>query len=120
MKKQFIFSVLLAFTFGIKAQSLNYDVFTATVPEGWTRVDNANSNINFTKINQQKKAWCRLALYKHTAGSGNLQQDFNKEWNDIVTTSNPGASTPVMSEPIQVSGWTAVTGTGQFMFDNRN
>lgn len=102
------------------AQPVSYDVFTATVPEGWTKVENPNSNINYTTINQSKKAWCRVALYKHTGGSGNLHTDFTKEWNDIVATSNPGVSTPVMSDPIQVSGWSAITGTGQFIFDNRN
>jgi len=120
MKKILFISALLLSVFGIHAQSLTYDVFTASVPGGWTKAESENSNINFTKINQQKKTWCRLALYKHTAGTGNLQNDFNKEWSDIILTSNPGASTPVMSEVIQVSGWSALTGTGQFMFDNRN
>lgn len=120
MKKLLLLSALIAASFGIQAQTVTYDVFTATVPEGWTKVENANSNINYTKIDQKKKAWCRLALYKHTTGTGNLQNDFNKEWNDIVTTANPGTSTPVMSESMQVSGWSAITGTGQFSFDNRN
>lgn len=120
MKKLFFISVLLAFTFGIKAQPLTYDVFTATVPDGWTKGEHASSNINYTKINQQKKTWCRLMIYKHTTGSGSLPEDFNKEWNDLVLVPNPGASTPVMSDPIQVNSWTALTGTGQFPFDNRN
>lgn len=120
MKKLLLLSTLLTSVIGINAQSLTYDVFTATVPDGWTKAENANSNINYTTINQQKKAWCRVALYKHTVGSGNLQNDFSKEWNDIVATAQPGVSTPVMSETLQVSGWSAITGTGQFMFDNRN
>ncbi len=119
MKKIILFGVLLAAFFGIHAQPLTYDVFTATVPDGWIKGENASSNINYTKINQQKKTWCRLMIYKHTTGIGNLTDEFNKEWNDLVLAANPGASTPVMSDPIQVSGWTALTGTGQFPFDNR-
>lgn len=120
MKKLFFFIALFAASFEIQAQLVTYDVLTATVPEGWTKVENLNSNINYTTINQQKKAWCRVALYKHTAATGNLQTDFNKEWSDIVISANPGVSTPVLGEPIQVSGWSALTGTGQFRFDNRN
>lgn len=120
MKKIFLLSILIAASIGIHAQVITYDVITATVPEGWTKVENENSNINYTKIDQKKKAWCRVAIYKHTAGTGNLQNDFNKEWTDIVTTAQPGVSAPVLSESIQVSGWSAITGTGQFSFDNRN
>jgi hypothetical protein len=120
MKKLFFFIALFAASFEIQAQLVTYDVLTATVPEGWTKVENLNSNINYTTINQQKKAWCRVALYKHTTATGNLQTDFNKEWSDIVISANPGVSTPVLGEPMQVSGWSALTGTGQFRFDNRN
>lgn len=120
MRKICFLHALLAFTIVVNAQPLTYDVFSATVPADWTKVENPNSNINYTTINQQKKAWCRVALFKHTDGSGNLQNDFTKEWNDIVTIAQPGVSTPVMSETKQVNGWSAITGTGQFMFDNRN
>lgn len=119
MKKIITLFAFFAFIYSVNAQSLTYDVFTATIPEGWNKEDNPNSNINFTKINQQRKSWCRLILYKNTVGSGNLQTDFNKEWSDLVLVVAPNVSSPVLSEPVQVNGWESVTGTGQYSFDNR-
>ena len=118
--KKYLLVLFILSGFGSFAQPLTFDVFTATVPDGWTRDETAKSNINFTKINQQQKTWCRFLVYKSTVGSGNLRDDFNKEWSDLVVAANPGAGGPVMTEPVTENGWSVISGTGQFMFDNKN
>ena len=53
--KKYLLVLFILSGFGSFAQPLTFDVFTATVPDGWTRDETAKSNINFTKINQQQK-----------------------------------------------------------------
>ena len=64
--KKYLFVLFVLAGFGSFAQPVTFDVFTATVPEGWAKDETAQSNINFTKINQQQKTWCRFLLYKST------------------------------------------------------
>lgn len=116
--KKIILPVLLLFCMQCFAQQSTYDVFTFTDPEGWTKDEVVSSNINFTKINNQTRSWCRIVVYKSTAGQGNIDADFTKEWNDLVLSSKAITDPPVMTAPTVQNGWTKITGSASYMFNN--
>ncbi len=118
MKKNILLILLLLSTRSFSQQT-TYDVLTFNAPEGWTKAETEKVNINFTSINQQTRSWCRFVVYKSTEGTGNLIADFNKEWNDLVVTVYNVTDPPVMSDSVLQNGWNTITGSGGFMFDNK-
>lgn len=117
--KLYTFLLLLGMSTGLYAQQTAFDIFKFNAPPGWTKGEEANVQINYTNVNQQTGAWCRFVIYKSTEGSGNLTSDFNKEWNDLVLPVHQVNETPLMADSAVQNGWSSISGTGKFLFDNK-
>jgi hypothetical protein len=119
LMKKSIFLILLLLGLQSFAQQTTYEVFTIIAPDGWTKGEEEKVHINYTHVNQQTRSWCRFVVYKSTEGSGNLLTDFNKEWNDLAVTAYKLTEPPVLTDSSMQNGWSVLTGSAQFMFDNR-
>lgn len=88
------------------AQTESYDIFTFTQLSGWQRAQNAD-NLQFTF--QRGSAWCSIGLYSGTNTKGDVNQDFQSDWNDL--TRSYTINTDVAREQNEVNGWQMILGT---------
>lgn len=85
-----------------------------TPPKGWTK--NLKENVvTFSDINQASGQFCFITLYGATTSVGTPQQDFAKEWNNLVVKPWSAETNP-KTETEKVDGWTAIAGGGAIDF----
>ena len=98
-----LFTPLSVFSQTEKLGSVQY-----TPPKGWTK--NLKENVViFSDINQASGRFCIITLYGATPSVGSPQQDFSKEWNNLVVKPWSGEANP-KTETQAVNGWTAIAG----------
>lgn len=117
MKKIFLSLFLVtgaAITF---AQKETFDLTTYTPPKGWKKELTENT-ITYTIISKQTNSWCRINIVKSTASKGNIDQDFESEWQELVVKSYNVTDTPQINTVQDVEGWKIKAGGGKFMFNN--
>jgi hypothetical protein len=96
-----------------------YDVLTFTPPAGWAREDHPGSVLAFTQKDQRSGAWARIAIYKSTAGAGDLPSDFAAEWDVLVAKSlGTGPASRTADGPVH-NGWSSKIGNAQFTFEKK-
>ncbi len=101
----------------VYSQKGSYDLVNYTLPASgsWTK-DQNNSFITFTYIDKQNN-WCQIIIYKATASSGNIDSDFNAEWNELTAKNLSITSGPKRSGVKKIGQWTSVVGEGKALFD---
>jgi len=83
----FITSTVLA------QQNVSFDMISFNEPANWTFTDNGSYHA-YATVNNSTKAFCIISVYSSDASSGNMNEDFRKEWDGIVAghftvTKNP-------------------------------
>jgi hypothetical protein len=96
------------------AQSETFDLVTFTPPTGWKRESN-NSAVSYVITNEVSRGWCRVTIFKSIGSSGNLNTDFDHEWNELITKPYSGTVKP-KQDVTEDSGWTAQSGASGFTF----
>lgn len=119
MKRIFFFCFFCVFTVTVFAQKETFDLITYTTPVNWTK-ETRESAVSYVSINQKKKSWCRLSIYKSTASKGNIESDFKSEWNTLVAKEYNVTEAPQASEAVDAEGWKIKSGAGRFIFDKAN
>ena len=99
----FLFAPL--FVFG---QTERLGVIQYTSPKGWTKNQKENVVI-LSEINQASGRFCFITLYGATPSVGTPQNDFAKEWNNLVVKPWSAEAKP-KTETEKVGGWTAIAG----------
>lgn len=93
-----------------------YDVIAYTPPKGWTEKQ-GNSNIAYSRIDGG--SWAQIAIYKHRSSEGDIQTDFDKDWNELVATGR-AISAPEKTEPATAKGFTVMSGSGIWQYNGSN
>ena len=97
-------------------QKESFDLATYTVPNGWTKVTNTADVISYAITNTQKGTYCQIGIYKSTGSKGNVQSDFQSEWQNLIVktyrTTTAAATVPAASK----NGWDAQGGAAPFQF----
>lgn len=97
----------------------SFDTFTYQMPDAYT-VREAKEYRELSRIDQQRKFYCQLVLYRSQASLGSAQADLENEWKQAVLTSfkPKGASSdrplPLPQAPesmVRASETTALNGT---------
>lgn len=82
MKNILMLSPLLAMGgAGFAQQKQTYDIVTYTPPKDWTEKQNGG-NISYSRIDGG--SWAQIAIYQHRDSEGDIQADFDKDWNELV------------------------------------
>ena len=97
------------------SQTETLGVVQYTPPKGWTKTLKENV-VTFSDINQASGRFCFITLYGATSSVGTPQQDFAKEWNNLVVKPWSGEANP-KTETQAVSGWTAIAGGATIDFE---
>ena len=99
------------------AQTETFDIITYKAPEGWTK-ETRETAVMFTKIDGG--SWSQIIIYKNTISKGNIQKDFDSEWQSLVADVNKGISKPDKTKPETAEGWTVMSGSGVWKFNGNN
>src|SRR5580765_8896992 len=81
----------------LSAQQESFDLITYTAPEHWTKEARENA-VSYISINRKNNSWCRLCIYKSTASKGNIESDFESEWDSLVAKTYNTTGAPQVSE----------------------
>lgn len=98
------------------AQNQTFDIVTYTPPKDWTE-QKGESNISYSRIDGG--SWAQIAIYQHSNSAGDIQADFDKEWNELVV-SGKTISSPEKTEPQTADGWTMMSGSGVWQYNGAN
>lgn len=81
MPKRFVILLFLAHL--SLAQQQSFDTYTYEAPVGYTVQQSSNATI-WTKIDQKKRSYCQIGLYRSQASLGSPAQDMDAEWKAVV------------------------------------
>lgn len=111
---------LLFFFFSIAnvfAQKETLDLITYTPPKGWKK-ETKPAVITYSITNITKRIWCQIGIYKSSISKGNIQQDFESEWDVLITKPNNKEPQDAGNVVKEIGGWKIKTGRGKFTFNN--
>jgi|SRR5687767_2446527 len=78
-----------------------------TPVKGWKKTARENI-VTFSEIDTAAGKFCTITLYGSTAGTGKAENDFVREWNNLVT--KPFGAARPKTETEMIDGWTATGG----------
>lgn len=119
MKQIFLSSVLFLIAVTAFCQRDSLDIITYKFPGGWQKKEQANLSV-YSFINKKDNSWCQIGVYKSTASKGNIDADFESEWNELAATPYKITEVPEKSSVQEADGWKIMSGSGKFRFNDSN
>ena len=122
MKKIFLLCVsVVTFLSPVEllAQKETLDFVTYTVPKGWKK-EVTDVAVAYSLTNNKDRSWCQIGIYKSLASKGSIDQDFNSEWQILVTNPYKTKTPSQINESREADGWKIKAGGGTFTFNNKN
>ncbi len=113
-------NILLAACFTVftaQGQSETYDILTFSPPAGYTRQP-GKDYIQFIRFNDEKTAYCTIAIYSSRQGTDDIKGEFVAEWNDLIKkTTEEKVEAPAETQQVGPdNGWTVRSGTSLVKF----
>jgi hypothetical protein len=108
--------VLFVLSVSVFAQKETFDVATYTVPAGWSKTSSTNSAVSYAVTNNQKGTYCQIGVFASTTSKGNVQADFESEWQELVVKQYHPSTKPELVPAPSENGWDAQGGTALFEF----
>lgn len=97
-------------------QKQTFDIATYTTPNGWTEKQEEDK-ISYSRIDAG--SWAQIAIYKSTASTGNIDADFDKDWNELAAV-NKSISAPQKTKTATHGRWTVMSGSGTWQYNGAN
>jgi hypothetical protein len=107
--------IILAPNFTFAQSRETYDLIVFSPPEGWTK-ETKTAVVAYTTTSPG--TYCRIILYQSARGSGNSQEDFKNEWNDLVVKNYKPDQPAQQVQEQHAAEWNINAGTASFSFDN--
>ncbi len=85
-----IFLFILIMNTRIIAQKQTFDIVSYTPTKGWTET-RGNDNVSYSRI--ENGNWAQIVIYKSTESAVDIDADFDKDWNELVSV-NKTISSP--------------------------
>jgi hypothetical protein len=116
MKKicfDFLFCMLLTNLF---AQKETFGVINYAPPAGWKK-DVTKDITSYSITNQINNSWCQIGIIRSTTSKGNIELDFNSEWQELIVRNYSPAEAPQPTEVREADGWKIKAGIAKFIFN---
>jgi hypothetical protein len=117
MKLLTFLSIFSLFLTDIFAQKETFDLISYSPPSGWKK-DVTENSIIYTSINNINNSWCRIGIVKSTFSKGNIETDFESEWQGLVVKNYKPSDSPKLNEVHETDGWKIKEGAVKFKFNN--
>lgn len=98
------------------AQKETFDIVSYTAPADWNK-DAKEDYVSFSRIDGA--SWSQLAVYKSRQSSGNIEEDAQKDWQNIVLSGHAieqEDKTPLKS----AEGWHVMSHSGVWQYNGAN
>ena len=109
--------VLLGLVRGAIADTL--DVTTYSPPKGWTRVEGQGPSVQLQVVNEAAGAAGSFTLLGAIPSAGDARTNFDRAWENAVTSVMPDAPAPKITGPMARDGWEIVRGSSSFQYVGR-
>lgn len=116
-KMKLLLMLLVLTSQAVFSQSETFDLVTFTPPAGWKKETNSSA-VSYVMTNQVSRQWCRVTIFKSIGSSGDLNTDFDHEWNELITKTYAGTVKP-KQDITEEDGWTAQSGASGFMWEKQ-
>jgi hypothetical protein len=102
------------------AQKETFDVIRYAAPKGWKK-DVTETTVSYTII--KGNTWCRINIVKSTISKGDIDPDFENEWQEMVVKNYKPVEAPQINEAKETgmsegAGWKIKAGGAKFIFNN--
>jgi hypothetical protein len=118
MKKILFCTFLVMVTSIACAQNTTYDLVSFIPPAGWKK-DVKADYITYMITSNKKGTWCQISIVKSTASKGSIEADFESEWQLFAVKGFKATDEPQLGPVKELDGWQTTTGTGKFIFNNK-
>lgn len=108
MKSNIIFIVTAALLWSMQPAAQNiktFNIFSYTSPKGFT-LKESSAKIFYEK--SEGKNYCQLFLYPAVTGTGDIEKDFETNWNFFARNASQGISNPETKEKDSANGWQVI------------
>lgn len=95
-----------------------YDIISYLAPKQ-AKKDTKTNVISYTLINQTKRNWCQIAVYKSMTSKGSVAQDFQNDWQELIVSPNQVKDTPQIIDVPEADGWTVRNGGASYTFNQQ-
>jgi hypothetical protein len=96
------------------SQAQNLGIVHYTPPKGWTKTSKENV-VAFSNLNQTTGGFCIITVYGATPSTGTPQNDFTREWNNLVVKPLQAEVNPKTETQLS-EGWTVIAGGASIEF----
>lgn len=118
MMKKLLLILICCATAAISfAQKETYDVVSYHPPTGWTKGTEENL-VRFTAVKNNN--WCRINIVKSTVSKGDIDQDFENEWKEMVVKNYSSTEEPFVGDAKDAGEWKVKAGGLKFVYDSSN
>jgi hypothetical protein len=118
--KNIFFSVLFSLLFVASfAQTETFDLTSYTAPKGWKKAIEQNIT-SYTSSDSKTNTWCRINIIRSTGSKGDITQDFESEWQEMIIKNYKPADAPQVNEVKEANGWKIKAGGAKFVFNNKH
>ncbi len=118
MKVAVILCLLCALAVQSSAQKEIFDIVSFNAPGGWKK-EMKETVVGYSFVDKKDGSWCQIAVYKSTGSKGNIDKDFQNEWNELVAKVYNITDQPQTTDIPENGGWKTKAGTGKFIFNNK-
>ncbi|HEX7847085.1 MAG TPA: hypothetical protein VF476_14890, partial [Chitinophagaceae bacterium] len=124
MKKISLFCMVYITALSCLAQNKTFDLIEYVVPKNapgkeW-KEEKAGNITSYATTNKNAASWCRIAIVKSTTSKGNIDTDFESEWQALVVKNYKPTNTAELSEVEEADGWKIKTGSAKFRFNDQD
>ena len=116
MKKIILFIILSASFAKLIAQKVSFDITNYIPPKNWDKTIKEGSYITYTSSNKQKNSYCRITVYKSVDSKGEIDNDFESEWEELVAKTYKLTGAIKTADIQQYGDWKTKTGVSNFTF----
>src|SRR5438128_1455308 len=104
MKKIFIAVICSIVTVIAFAQKETFDLLSYTAPVGWVKEVTPTVTM-YTTSNEKTGSWCQLSIIKSTTSKGNIDADFESEWQNLLVKNYKITESPKLNDVQETEGW---------------
>ena len=108
------FTLSVANLFAQKKET--FDLATYSVPAGWKETSRTSSAVSYAVTNNQKGTYCQIGVYASTTSKGNVQADFESEWQELIVKTYKPKTKPELQPFVSENGWDIQGGVATFEF----
>ncbi|MFZ4771431.1 MAG: hypothetical protein ACOYLO_14705 [Ferruginibacter sp.] len=119
MKKIGFLSLFLFVSIVLFAQKETFDITSYTAPNGWNKEEKKNV-VSYKIINQQKKTWSQIGIYRSMTTKGSAAKDFEREWQELIVNTYKITDAPKMTDIPEQGGWQIKSGGSKYIFNKQN